>query len=169
MTRAAALARFEEFKVDPLSVTMLVQRVAEGETLLDVCRSRELPYALVAQWLVEDAELLRQYEAALAIWADAEAQRCLAIADGADAESVAAAKLRISTRLSLAGKWDRRRYGEHTKVEHSGAVTSLIQVLSSLPSRGERDVTPEAVALPAPAAAGAAPETVPTAVIHEDI
>lgn len=147
MSRAESKARFEEWAADPLSVDVLTQRIAEGETLTAVCTSRQIPYALTAQWIAEDAERLRRYEAALSLWADAEAQRCLAIADGATPEDVAAAKLRITTRLSLAGKWDRRRYGEHTKVEHSGSVSSLIQVLSSLP----RDVTPQPAALAAPA------------------
>jgi hypothetical protein len=143
MTRLAAKQAFDAFAADPVSETLVVQRIAEGETLVEICRSLELPYSLVAQWIVEDAERVRQYDGALALWADAEAQRCIAVADGATPEDVAVAKLRISTRLSLAGKWDRRRYGEHTKVEHSGTVTSLIQVLASLPGPHERDVTPQ--------------------------
>ena len=157
--RLAAKKAFDEFAADPISETLVVQRIAEGETLVDICRSLELPYALVAQWIVEDAERVRQYDAALMLWADALAQETLAIAnttklgvirklksDGSEEtteeDMLGHRKLQIETRMKLAGKWDRKRYGEHTKVEHSGMVTSLIQVLASLPSPHERDVTP---------------------------
>ena len=173
--RLAAKKAFDEFAADPISETLVVQRIAEGETLVDICRSLELPYALVAQWIVEDAERVRQYDAALALWADAEAQRCIALSDDATPDDVAVAKLRIATRLSLAGKWDRRRYGEHTKVEHSGMVTSLIQVLASLPGPHERDVTPPpGLLIEQPAAAGSVPATMPvtspiTLTTHDEI
>ena len=114
------LQEFEDFTADPGSVDMLVQRVAEGETLKEICRSRNLPYSKVAQWICENEGVLRRYEAALALWADALAQESVALAAAATPETVNVAKLRIATHLKLAGKWDRERYGERLKVE--GAV-----------------------------------------------
>jgi len=71
---------------------------------------------LVARHVAGTPALNAEYENALAIWADALAQETLAIADetrGAqEATVVAAAKLRAETRMRLAGKWDRKRYGE---------------------------------------------------------
>lgn len=148
MSRALAaadpgpLARFNEVAENPSTMPILVQRLSEGETLKDIAREWEIPYGRLAQWVIEDRERSEQYNVALKVWADALAQECVAIADeqsmvekrdgGAFDPDVPRDKLRIDTRLRLAGKWDRHRYGEQTKVEHSGSL-SLISVLSSIP------------------------------------
>jgi hypothetical protein len=114
--RKKTLAAFEAWRADPLSASILVQRVAEGETLRDICASMGVAYSLVARHVAGTPALNAEYEAALAIWGDALAQETLAIADGtkgtAEAAVVAVAKLRAETRMRLAGKWDRKRYGE---------------------------------------------------------
>lgn len=114
--RLKTISAFEAWKADALSASLLVQRVAEGETLKDICASMGVAYSLVARHVAGTPALNAEYENALAIWADALAQETLAIADGTkdakEATVVAAAKLRAETRMRLAGKWDRKRYGE---------------------------------------------------------
>lgn len=151
MSRALAaadpgpLARFAEVAENPSTMPILVQRLSEGETLREIAKDWEIPYGRLAQWVIEDRERSEQYNVALKLWADAIAQECVAIADEQNEvekrdgttfdPDVPRDKLRIDTRLRLAGKWDRNRYGEQTKVEHSGSL-SLISVLSSIP-RGD--------------------------------
>lgn len=100
---------------------IVVQRLTDGETLKQIAESWKIPYGRLAQWIIESRERTTQYNAALAIWADSIAQECVSIADGgAEGESHHRDKLRIDTRLKLAGKWDRGRYGD--QVGHNVTV-----------------------------------------------
>lgn len=148
------LARFRETIEDPTTLSVIVQRVTDGETLKDIAVAWKIPYGRLAEWLIEDRERSEQYNQALAIWVDSLAHESVKIADdgGAEAGKVQRDKLRIDTRLKLAGKLNRPRYGDAVEHKHTGSV-SLISVLSSLPRGRVVDVTPEAAtgALPAPA------------------
>lgn len=121
-------ARWDEAIADVMTLRVIVSRIAEGEALREVCRSRGWPYSHVARWLSEDDSRRAEYEWALRLWADAVAQETLGVADGADAESVGVAKLRIETRMRLAARWDRERYGERSAVDvrHGGNVTVML-------------------------------------------
>lgn len=106
------LEAFEAWRADGQSVSELVQRVAEGETLKEFCKSKAIPYSLVAKYIAETPLVKAQYDAALAMWADALAQESIGIVDGATYETASVAKLRSETRLKVAAKLDRERYGE---------------------------------------------------------
>ena len=114
--RQKTIREFEEWKAVPENWAMLIQRVAMGETLKEVCAGQGVAYSLAAKHIASTPTLKAEYDSALQIWADAMAQETVAIADaveGADeAAHIAAAKLRVETRLKIAGKWDRERYGE---------------------------------------------------------
>jgi hypothetical protein len=157
------MARFEDVIAKPDTMSIVVQRLSDGETLKEIARAWEIPYGRFAQWIIEDRERSERYNAALKIWADSLAQECVAIADeqcevekrdGSTFDpDVPRDKLRIETRLKLAGKWHRERYGESQEVKHTGSV-SLVSILSSMPRGHTIDVTPpEPAALPAPDAA----------------
>jgi hypothetical protein len=128
----------------PETLAVLCARVSEGEALADVCRAWGVPKGQVGKWLMEDKSRMQAYENALALWADNEAQACMAIADGASPEDVSVAKLQIDTRLKLASKWNAQRYGDNRKVEVSGNV-GLIAMLASITEDEPPaiDVTPE--------------------------
>lgn len=153
------LARLEAVKSDPTTMGVVVQRLADGETLKAIARSWQIPYGKFAEWIVEDSERSAMYSGALKLWGDALAQEVVQIADEveADRDAVAKAKLQAQVRMQLAGKWNRERYGESTEVKHTGSV-SLVAILSGLPRGREIDVTPAGAtgALPSPAA----PDTV---------
>lgn len=110
--REKTLRAFDEWKAEPISWSELVQRVAEGETLREFCSSKKLPFSLVAKEIASDQLKKAEYDAALAIWGDSLAQESIAIVDGAKPETVGVEKLRAETRLKMAGKLDRDRYGE---------------------------------------------------------
>jgi hypothetical protein len=83
---------------------------------------------MVGKWLMESPERMVMYKGALALWGDSEAQAAIGIADGADEESsagVAKAKLRIDTRLKLAGKWNQEMYGDKMVNVHVGSVNQI--------------------------------------------
>lgn len=150
------MQRWERDSVDPATVSIIVQRVAEGERLKQICRSRGWPYALVAQWVCGDEEVSKRYEQALRLAADEMAQETVAIADDADPEMVAHAKHRTDVRLKLAGKLYRDRYGEQVTVAHTlDPFSEMLRAVSNrrlakmrelqAPVAGtEKDVTPVA-------------------------
>lgn len=147
------LARFREVIEDPTTMSVIAQRLTDGEALKDIAVAWKIPYGRLAEWIIEDRDRSEQYNQALQIWTDALAQESVRIADDAgEADSqvgVQRDKLRIETRLKLASKLNRARYGDAVEHKHTGSV-SLIAVLSSLPRGREIDATPP-VALPAPA------------------
>lgn len=140
------MARLRDVVAQENSMSIITQRLMDGETLKEIAKAWQVPYGKLAEWVIEDRERSERYNAALKIWADSLAQECVAIADeqaevakrdgGTFDPDVPRDKLRIETRLKLAGKWNRERYGETTEIKHSGNV-SLISVLATLPRTGE--------------------------------
>lgn len=147
------MARLREVMADANSMSIIAQRLMDGETLKQIAKAWQVPYGKLAEWVIEDRDRADKYNAALKIWADSLAQECVAISDEQSAvekrdgstfdPDVPRDKLRIETRLKLAGKWNRERYGDSTEVKHTGHV-SLISVLSTLPKGNVIDVTPMA-------------------------
>ena len=148
----------EAVKADSVAASVVFQRVTEGETLRQIAADWGVPRGRFTEWYTtQHAEL---YDSALKVRADQLAHDALAVAstpqrgvitktkgDGTveviEEDMLGHRKLYAETMLRLAGKWDRQRYGEHTKVEHGGHVTGLIAVLSSLPSGRVVEQAPE--------------------------
>lgn len=110
-----ALGRLERLSLvmeDEHAMSVICQRVADGESLKGIGRSWELPVGRFVEWVVGDAERKAAYEAALRVRADELAHEALAVADGSEPEQVPRDSLRVKTRLALAGLWDRERYGQ---------------------------------------------------------
>jgi hypothetical protein len=158
------LARLDHVIAQPDTMSVIVQRLTDGEPLRAIARAWKVPYGRLAEWIVEDVDRTAAYERALRIWADSLAQEAVAIADE-QAEvvkgngetfdpNVARDKLRIETRLRLAGKWDRQRYGERLQHQHTGAAPRLEIIISHESMEGGRvlEGTPvaSAAALPSP-------------------
>lgn len=117
---------------------MILAAVLEGASPRDLAKTLKTTYATLWTWLTEDEDRYKAYQSALQGTADDIAWESLKISDEADGDevNVAAKKLRVETRMKLAGKWDRHRYGEQTNVQVGGSV-SLISLLASLPSGNE--------------------------------
>lgn len=104
----------------------LLGRLEQGESLTVICTDARLPSrASVYSWIETDAEFAGRFRAARARGVHALAEQCLTIADEKpiDAVHVADKRVRIDTRLRLAGKWLASEYGERLSVNHSGQVT----------------------------------------------
>lgn len=94
---------------------MICDQVADGMSLSEISRVEGVPYSVLWRWLNADGRM-DAYRAALEARADKEAHEVLHIADSATVEEVGVAKLRVDARKWAAGKWDRERYGESSKV-----------------------------------------------------
>lgn len=112
------MARFEEMKRDVATMSIIAQRLMDGETLKEIAVSRQVPYGRLAEWITEDAGRAEQYARASRIWVDSLGRETVSIADKVvDRAGAAAAKVRIDARHWLASKLDRERYGESSTVK----------------------------------------------------
>lgn len=161
------IARLREVTSDPNALSVIVQRITDAdtpETLKDIARSLGVPLGKLSEWITEDRERTEQYANALRIASEQAALDSLRIADGIPQQAVdpdgkplfdsagnpvlitpdvQRDKLRVDTRMKLASKLAREKFGEMNEVRVSGSV-SLISVLSSLPRGNVIDITPEA-------------------------
>lgn len=106
-------------------VKELLERTEKGEPLTVICTDPRMPgRRTVYEWEESDAEFSARFRAARARGIHALAEECLKIADEptTDAVAVANKRVRIDTRLRLAGKWLPSIYGDKIDVNHGGEV-----------------------------------------------
>lgn len=133
----------------------LCEWLSKGRPMSEFCARKGMPSVdTINQWRRADPIFHQRVADARAIGFDTLADEVLLIADNSendymerngklqvDNECVARSRLRVDARLKLLACWDPTRYGNRTKVEHSGGV--------SLASLVEASLTP-AVAAPEP-------------------
>ena len=154
MTRLVTIAKFEEWKADPSNVEEIFRLLIEERLRLrDVAIERlKQPYTCIYRFLHDAGErpitendpdrggprnrgMQARYEAALKAIADDIAQEALAISDeqrevvrpdGSKFDpDVLRDKLRVDTRMRIAEKWDRERYGQKSDIG-AGGITVLV-------------------------------------------
>jgi hypothetical protein len=106
-------------------IAELLKSLEEGIALLAICKDPRMPSrSRVYQMIEADPDFAGQFRAARAQGVHALAEQCLEIADepATDAVKVADKRVRIDTRLRLAGKWLPKIYGDKIDVNHSGEV-----------------------------------------------
>lgn len=113
----------------------------ESGTPYEVCKRMGLHWGGLLAWVNQDESRVEKFKFAMEVRAHLLAEDALNIADGAKPKTVNVAKLRVETRKWMASRFNPKWFGEKQEVSHSGTVTNLFEVLSSLPR--ERDVTPE--------------------------
>lgn len=106
----------------------LLERTSKGEQLTKLCSDKRMPNRnTVYEWIEADPEFGRRFRAARARGVHALAEECVTIADEPvskdDSVAVANKRVRIDTRLRLAGKWLASEYGEKVDVNYNGQVT----------------------------------------------
>lgn len=107
----------------------LLDRTSKGEQLVKLCTDPRMPArSTVYNWIECDPEFAAKFRAARARGVHALAEECIDIADEPvnedDSVAVANKRVRIDTRLRLAGKWLSSEYGDKLDVNHSGEVTT---------------------------------------------
>ena len=108
-------------------VEELLDRLASGmESLAAICRDPRMPgLRTVYDWIECDPDFAARFRARKAIGVRAMVDDCKEIADEPvkDAVDVANKRVRIDTRLRLAGKWLRDEFGEQINVNTKSEVT----------------------------------------------
>ncbi|WP_299327627.1 hypothetical protein [Parasphingopyxis sp.] len=101
----------------------LLDRTEKGESLTSITADSRMPgRTTVYNWQDSDPDFSERFRVARARGVHALAEECLEIADTAKPEDVAVARVRIDTRLRLAGKWLPKIYGNSVDVKHSGEI-----------------------------------------------
>ena len=102
----------------------LLDRLAEGQQSLSaICRDPDMPgLRTVYDRIEREPEFAARFHARKAIGVRAIVDSCLEIADETveDAIQVADKRVRIDTRLRLAGKWLAREFGDKLDVTSGG-------------------------------------------------
>lgn len=120
------------------------------------CRALKIPYTLMFAYVHSQPELKQRYDSFLAAMADRLATEALEDVDGAVCkDTAAAAKVKADTKLRIAEKWDRERYGERITVDRNVNLTvdaALVgtagDLLKSLAKRAPAVIENEVPALP---------------------
>ena len=163
------MARFEQVKTDAAAPNMIFTKLTERMTLKQIAAEWQLPKGRFVEWFTTTYADL--YDAALKVVAAEIALEALEIADeqnevvkesgGTYDPDVGRDKLRIDTRLKLASKFDRARYGETVRVEKTvsigvdagllGTAGELLRLVASKPQRViEHEQAEDTITLPPP-------------------
>ncbi|OJY11891.1 MAG: hypothetical protein BGO99_10575 [Nitrosospira sp. 56-18] len=122
------LQRLEFVKRDSITMGMIVQRVADGETLKEIAKDWQIPHGLFYLWIMGSHDRMQAYKRALKVRADQEIHAALKNANSEyvmdksgklvlDKEGrpisrdVRWARLQVATSFKAAEKWDRERFG----------------------------------------------------------
>lgn len=106
----------------------LLDRLSKGQTLTSICNDPRMPGRMtVYSWIEADKEFSGRFHDARAKGVHALVDETLVIADEPvakdDSVKVADKRLRIDTRLRLAGKWLSSVYGDKVEVHSKSEVT----------------------------------------------
>jgi hypothetical protein len=121
----------------------ILERMACGESLSIICRTRGMPTrTTVLTWVTTDPAFEALYDRARQAMGDALAEQILEIADDtstdlSDPQSVNRAKLKVDTRKWLASKLFPHRFGDVVRNEVSGPAggpVAVKQIEDSTPS-----------------------------------
>ena len=137
-----AMVRFSETVGD-----LICGRMAEGETLRQVCRDPAMPSrSTVYRWLSKNPGFRDQYARARELLVEAWADEIIDIADdgttdyvvkvgrngreyeAVDQEHIQRSRLRVDARRWLLSKLNPGQYGDHVEVQHTGEVEHRHQI-----------------------------------------
>jgi hypothetical protein len=138
-----ARARKEIVKFSDELLSEMLEQVASGESLNQVCKKAGMPTRKTFyKWVADDESVRNRYEAALSIRADWVFDQIIEIADepvgstmggGTDAGAVAKQKLQVDARKWVLSKMEPKKYGDRTQVDQNLTVRSLAEALKDLP------------------------------------
>ena len=89
--------------LDKVGEHTLLEKIASGMTMAGLARDLRISNLSLYNWIKQDPDRQERFRQARALAADAWADECLDIADGADHVSANADRLKIETRKWLAG------------------------------------------------------------------
>jgi hypothetical protein len=104
----------------PELASLILARMAAGDTLRTICESDGMPSpSTIKQWAIDDkpAGFSDRYARAREFQADAIAEEALEIADRAPVEDAAKTRIRVDARKWLASKLNPAKFGDRTRLE----------------------------------------------------
>jgi hypothetical protein len=119
-------------------VEEMLERLRNGEPLTAICKDARMPSTQsVYAWAESDSDFSERFHSARATGVHALAEECLVIADGdaKEAVDVMNKRVRIDTRLRLAGKWLPALYGDKLDLTSGGEKLGLSAELEAARKR----------------------------------
>lgn len=117
------MARFVEVTRDPETPSMILQRLASGESLKDIARAWGIPKTLFLTWVASQSEFSEQCKRVLqfaGIELRLEGLEIVDAVEGAEtSEAIAAAKLRAEYREKLSRDLNRPLFGKQVQHQHT--------------------------------------------------
>lgn len=118
----------------------ICERLANGESLLAICKDMNLSYSAARRWEQDIPEHAADSARAREIGCHALAEECIEIADTPEegvetvekpdglvetrrGDMIQHRRLKIDTRMRLIGKWLAKVYGDKQQIEHSGTLS----------------------------------------------
>ena len=119
MSAPGPMVKWLSDREKPETLDMILQRVAEGDTLRSACRELGWPHGKVIEWLIDDGQRCDAYRRAkyFGAHADVDLAREIALASGED-------KLKVDTLWRGAEANAREVFGRQLKVEKTVSVTA---------------------------------------------
>lgn len=123
----------------PATAELICVRLADGETLTDICRTPGIPSRqCVQQWRMRMPAFDALYYRARLIGMESMSDDALTIADddaldmlpdgSPNPTAVNRARLMVHARHFLMGKLARHVYGDRVEVEHSGSIEHVVSI-----------------------------------------
>lgn len=113
----------------------VIEAIAEGEYLREVCRRLDIPASSALEWIDSEKELAEQYARARergSVCRAEEMEEMAAGAVGAPPEVVAAVRLQIDTRKWLLGKFAKGMFGDKVQAELTGKDGAPIETKATV-------------------------------------
>lgn len=113
---------------------MICDEIAAGKTLREVCAVSWMPTeATVRNWLANEPAFKKAYEAAILVRTENDLADCVGIADATpvDKEFIAKSKLRIDTRMKIAGFVAPERYSPKAELNLSAKEPVLFKMIAA--------------------------------------
>jgi hypothetical protein len=133
----------EQHGGDEMMTRVVCARVANQESLEDLCAHYCINYGLLWEWISEDAQRLERYFRAQKGVADRYVSGVVAIADGATPETLGVDKWRGESRFKAAEKLDPVRFGKQ-EAGLAGSLENLADVLQRISERKRQPAVIEA-------------------------
>lgn len=120
------LVRFASVTADPATPSVIVQRLADGESLKEIAKGWDIPYRRLIEWIAANGDLTEQCKRARELAGIELRMEGLEIVDeveGTDEPAaVAAAKLRAEYRERLSRDFNRPLFGKQVQHQHTHTV-----------------------------------------------
>ena len=112
-------------KVTPELLDQIFERIARGETMVEICRQKGMPGQTAIYRAIEsDLEVRKKYAHARSQQADTFAEQI--VAEARTAKDAQLGRLRMDALKWAASKIAPKKYGDRVELEHSGEQPAIV-------------------------------------------